>query len=149
MFIGGLLHDVGKIVLDTFFSDSYAPVLIEAMERDIPIAEAERRVLGVSHADIGAQLAAMWNLPTELIEVIERHHQPMEADDRVRQTTALVHVADILCRKLGIGNAGDQIVPQLDQGVLDILGLQPDVLDSYLPEIEEGAKKSVAFLTAI
>jgi putative nucleotidyltransferase with HDIG domain len=73
-FMGGLLHDIGKLVLNTKMPDEYARV--EALvknEKYSPI-EAERRIFDTDHAEVGAWLADRWQLPSELVQSIGFHH---------------------------------------------------------------------------
>jgi putative nucleotidyltransferase with HDIG domain len=74
-FLAGLLHDIGKIALDRCFTEDYAPV-IAAIQAGEFCVEAERRILGLDHAEIGAQVAIHWNFSETLVEVIRDHHAP-------------------------------------------------------------------------
>lgn len=80
-FSAGMLHDIGKVVLDTYFSKDYQNVLKLADMQEMPPHGAkyfllEEEVLGSSHAEIGAVVAEKWRLPNNLIEVIRFHHEP-------------------------------------------------------------------------
>lgn len=147
-FVGGLLHDVGKIVLDTFFAEFYPAVLDTVRLRDMPLVEAEQAVLGLTHAEVGAQLATMWDLPAELTTIIRWHHHPLTVDVDTRTMVALVHIADALCRQLGVGQPGDGTIPVLDTAVLESVKLRPDDLEGWLPELKEQAEKAATFLSA-
>ncbi len=80
VFVGGLLHDVGKLFLLSYFSSTYEDVLRYADTRGIEILEAESILLGINHAEIGSQLALAWNLPEELVILIGRHEGPFDGD---------------------------------------------------------------------
>src|SRR4051794_10645537 len=54
LFLGGLLHDVGKLFLYSMFTQTYDQVLKYAQEKEIPVTEAEVKLLGLSHSEIGA-----------------------------------------------------------------------------------------------
>jgi putative nucleotidyltransferase with HDIG domain len=93
-FTAGLLHDVGKIVLDQHFHQEFAEALRVAREEGLSSAEAERRVIGVDHAEIGAWLADAWALPPAISESIRYHHQPALSPES-RTLTAVIHMANL------------------------------------------------------
>ena len=113
VFVAGILHDIGKLILSQYFGDEFAAALVLAQEENLYISEAEERVLGVTHAEVGGWLAERWNLPRQLVEVIAFHHDPTAARKKA-ELTALIHMANALCRNEGIGNSGDEQGPSLD-----------------------------------
>jgi putative nucleotidyltransferase with HDIG domain len=107
-FTAGLLHDIGKIILDQYFHQDFLQALEISKAEQIPMAAAEEKVLGVSHTQLGAWLSQMWNLPPNLVDAIVYHHDPMDSRDH-QTLCALIHLSDIFCKKLGIGFSGDEV----------------------------------------
>ena len=105
-FVAGLLHDIGKIVLDQFFHDQFVKVIDLTFEKDIPMIEAEEEVVGTTHAEIGSWLAEEWKLPLSLVEAITHHHSPQEAVLNPI-LTSIVRLSDLFCKAKGIGFSGD------------------------------------------
>jgi len=122
-YLAGLVHDIGKVVLDRCASGRVAEVLNLMLTRNIRFYEAERRVLGVDHGHAGALLAAAWRLTPRLAEVIRRHHEPSAAPAADRSLVAVVHLADHICNFCGIGISSSSEAGALDKGVLSLLGL--------------------------
>ncbi len=119
-FTAGLLHDVGRLALAGCFPSEYAQVEAVRRHEDCYPIEAETRVLGIDHAQVGAAIAERWNLPLTLREGIARHHAPGESGDG---TAGLVHVADVMAHALDLTGVQYDLVPALDAAAWNRLGL--------------------------
>jgi HD-like signal output (HDOD) protein len=115
-FTAGLIHDLGKVLLDGPLSRQ--EILIP---EDEPLI-AERRTLGYDHCQAGAALAEAWNFPPVLVCVIRHHHQPALARDN-RQLLRLICAAHVIAGGLGLGShratalTGEDLRPLTDQGI--------------------------------
>ena len=121
-FVAGLLHDIGKVVLDTYLKEQFAHVFIRAVGGKLTFAEAEREVLGFDHAEAGARLLERWNLPASLVTAVRWHHAPLE-DPSSSLLPCLVHVADAVCLTLGISLGLDGLAYTLHPEALAALDL--------------------------
>jgi HD-like signal output (HDOD) protein len=148
LFIAGLLHDVGKIVLDQYVPDKFAEVGALVRSRDILIAEAETQVLGVTHADVGAWLFEKWNLSKGLTDTVRCHHNPALAGENQR-FAEIIHVADVLVRAVRFGNGGDQKIPAIQESAWRSLGLSEKELDQLLEQTSQEIEKAMIFLDFI
>lgn len=99
VFVGGLLHDMGISALHQYFRNEYDEIQQRAESSGLPFIEAEREVLGVTHADIGGWLAERWNFPNHLVEAIFKHHEPLEAKENP-DLVSIIHCADVLANTL-------------------------------------------------
>jgi putative nucleotidyltransferase with HDIG domain len=109
-FLTGLLHDIGKVALDTCYPEAYAEVLQKVADGAF-FVDAEREVLGMDHAEAGSLLAESWSFPEAIVEVIRDHHEP-KADEFLPN---LIHLADLLVRtRIPMGPADNTLMISLD-----------------------------------
>jgi len=127
LFVAGLLHDLGKVVMYVKLPETASRIEAAVRDRDIYMIDAEREILGLTHADVAGWLAAAWHLPTVLKEPIMYHHQPTLAKVAPMQT-AIVHVADVLVKAMGCGCSGDTLVPPLSSEAWTAMNLDDESL---------------------
>lgn len=122
LFTAGLLHDMGKLLLNEQVGREYARIAARCRAEGISFIEAEQQVLGTTHAEVGARVAQRWRLPEEIIRVIRHHHEP-SACQPADQAVDIVHVADAGCLLMGIGGGDDGPLYRIDSGALARCGL--------------------------
>lgn len=142
--MAGLLHGIGKMFLDACFASEYSKVIQYRDSEDCLLIEAEQAVLGVDHGGIGALLVERWHLPKEIVEAVKDRPRASAANEN--PLVDLVHVANIVCRGLEIGDAGDSLIPALEQSSMQRLGLDLSHIENSLADIEEAAAASASLL---
>jgi len=135
-FTAGLLHDLGKVALSVWIENKMGAILLYAGREDISFDEAERRVLGYDHCQVGYHLATNWNLPEELCEAALHHHTPSQATSH-HSIVDCVHVGDYICSAMGFGLGGDGMLYRFDESSLDRLGISTNQVDSVTDEFVE------------
>jgi len=133
-FTAAILLDIGKLVLAELAHDDLPEILAACREPGVPFDAAERRVLGIDHAEAGALLLAQWGLPESIIRVVRWHHQP-EALGEVDVALDLAHASDALSLSMGFGLGCDGLHYALDQGVFDRLGLDTRAAEAVAAEM--------------
>ncbi len=98
-FVTGLLHDIGRLIIVRYLPQEFQEIQRLQRERNFLLWEAEKEVLGLSHAEIGGLLTQRWNLPEQIVEAIRNHHQPLE-ETEISLLTATTYFADFLTRRL-------------------------------------------------
>lgn len=148
MFVAGLLHDLGKVVLVCNLPDLCSGVSEVVRKKDCLFYEAEQELLDFGHDRIGVWLGEKWNLNPALLEGIKCHHEPEKArgDKEIAYT---VHAGDIIARALDIGNGGDMKIPKLDAKVAEELQLTPEKIDKLMFEVLQEIEKAKDFFDLI
>jgi putative nucleotidyltransferase with HDIG domain len=134
----GLLHDLGKVVLFRVLPKEFEQVRSTVLRRDVLFCQAEEEVLGVDHGLLGSWLLEKWALPAKLVEPIAEHHHFNPRHDH-SDRTALLLLADVLCRAAAFGNGGDRKIPRLPAEALEVMGVS-------LPVVEEVVERMAAEL---
>jgi putative nucleotidyltransferase with HDIG domain len=99
-YIGGLLHDIGKVLVYEFYPEKFEEIVLLLVEEEIPDYEAELEVLGVDHAEIGGALAEKWKFDKEIITAIQYHHSLLKS--RSGLVTAVVSLSNLFAKKAGL-----------------------------------------------
>lgn len=141
-FVAGLLHDLGKLVLDLVLPRSYARVLGLAERRGCSSTEAELQLIGLDHHTAGKRLAEHWRLPPALADSMWLYGQPMESvpDLPHRNIIGIVGVARALCRHLHLGWSGDFNHPEPLEGPRGIcrqFGLSAELVQASVSRLHE------------
>jgi putative nucleotidyltransferase with HDIG domain len=147
-FTAGILHDIGKVILDGLFSEFYEPILALVKEKQISLFEAETSGLQLTHSGLGKELAESWKIPARLIDAIAFHHTP-KSSDLDPELCNLVHIGDVCARNLGFGSGGDPYTPVLDPFAAEHLAVSGDDLLGWEEELSQVIDKDMAFLSAI
>jgi HD-like signal output (HDOD) protein len=94
--MAALLHDIGYIVLSHGCPDELMQAQRLSIVRSLPMDEAEREILGASHAEIGAYLLGVWGFPTSIVEAVAYHHRPLTVGQPVFDALSAVCIAHAL-----------------------------------------------------
>jgi putative nucleotidyltransferase with HDIG domain len=143
-FSGGILHDIGELVLASCFAEQYAAVLAYRNQHDCALMVAERDILGLDHAAVGGLLADSWRFPPSLKSAVAEHHSPAAAT--ADSLADLTHVADAIAHGLGQGKSDREMVMPIDPTAWRRLGLDSEKIARILPPVTDGmAEAAQAF----
>jgi len=148
-FTAGLLHDIGKLILDQFFPEPFGEVMRRIRHDGMTSREAEESVLGVTHAEIGEWIARNWLLPELAIATIRHHHhsraERLGLPNSNDPIVDLVQFADLYCRSQGFGHSGDPQIPDVPLKILRDLGLSAEILSPLQTRVAALVKDIQAF----
>lgn len=130
-FTGGILHDIGQLVLAANFPAEYGEALAYRQQHDCFMVQAERAILGMDHGEVGGVLAQAWHFPPALHAAVAEHHGPASA------LADLIHVADALAHALGLACLADEMVMPVEPAAWQRLGLDATKLAGIPGMIEQ------------
>ncbi len=151
LYVAGLLHDIGSLLLYSRYPDLSSEVLMVANGDEEVLHQAEIDIIGFSHAKVSAELLKLWNMPDTLISAIEFHHEPALADQNVVDA-AIVYLANYIAN-LQAGSAFMQDVGvdlvAIDSQAWDITGLNEQVIDDLLVDHEQDLAVAVSVMLPV
>jgi len=125
MFVAGLLHDIGHLVMLNKIPELLQDALLRTVQGEsLPLYLEEREVIGFDHAQVGAELARVWNLPAYLVECIEFHHEPQKAKD-FKLETALIHIANAVASLPYDEDINESDLMDVEDFCWELTGLKP------------------------
>ncbi len=146
-FLAGLIHDIGILVELQAHREPLIEIAERAAKENLRYTDIEAQVLGVDHQALGAGLTAKWKFPRSFQYVTGHHHNPLGLALECRWLTNIVHVADHLCCREGLGYSltckGETLEPQ----VLAELNLTTETLDELVKSLPEALKETEAMLS--
>ena len=140
-FTAGLMHDIGKIVIEQHFNRELQEIAVEMSASGDAGWLVEKRILQMDHADIGAYLGTRWEIPSNIREAILYHHEPAQATEDQR-LTALVHLADMFAVGAGYQQKYDGWTPDVKTSpAWSLLGVDPADID--WPHLEAAVREQI------
>jgi len=143
-FCAGLLHDIGKVVMEQYLHDDFHKALKYAKQKQVSLYKAEEAVLGYTHTDVASWLTVSWNLPTALQDALLLHHSP-DKKTAHKDVVALCHYADFLCYELKLTIDEEYTSPQLDKQIVDLLEIPESDIDELKLDLGNELEKVNAF----
>jgi putative nucleotidyltransferase with HDIG domain len=135
-FTAGLMHDIGKIILDQAMQESYQEVVDLVDQEEITFLEAENAILGFDHALIGGKVVEKWRFPPELVDAITYHHSPEGAENN-KMLVSITHMADTICISMGIGMGLDGLLYKVSNEALLQLKMDELAIEEIIAELTD------------
>jgi putative nucleotidyltransferase with HDIG domain len=133
IFTAALLKDIGKLVLGRFVAFSYERINISVQSKGASFNEAEKDIIGISHEELGAQIAERWRFSDQMIFNI-RHHHLLDASARDHVETILIYLADMVCMMMGVHAGVDGLAYLFYGEVLTAMHLTEKDLQTVMVE---------------
>lgn len=134
-YLAGLIHDVGKLILDRFVAEKKAEIDSFLQDGNRTLLDAEAHFFGFSHASVAAEVCGAWNFPDLISNAIRFHHNPTGSDKDF--LSYLLHLADYLAISFGLGYESDDHLYALEEGTLAFLGVNRSDFSDIVSRISE------------
>ena len=135
VFIAGLLHDVGQLLIFNKLPDLAVKSLMLSLD-ELELYQAEQQIMGFDHAQAGAALVKAWDLPESLQTCIAFHHDPTKAEN-FKTEVAIVHIANSVACLIEIDSTNLDDAPPIDPSAWEITGLNKDSIESVTETVKE------------
>lgn len=147
-FLAGLIHDVGIMVEIQACRQKFDEMIeILSDEQSLTFRQAEEQVLGATHESFGAAICRKWKFPMKLEYVVGFHHRPLELPAADRTLPAIVHVADILAARIGIGYTRTVETEAVDPQVISSLNLSESDIEAVAETLPDAIRESQQLLS--
>ncbi|MHC4871334.1 MAG: HDOD domain-containing protein [Planctomycetota bacterium] len=149
-FVLGLMHDMGKLVLDQYAPVEFQQILKTAKEKEITFAEAEKEVIATSYTDIGYWLSQKWQLADDLADAIHHQNDLDEcAEHASKELAAVCSFSEYVCRLKNYGHNGSYGKPELPLKAWNMLGMEKDQLPALIETINNDIHRADEFLEMV
>jgi len=139
VFTATLLHDIGKIVLTEAVEQVYAKLLEDVKDEQTTLLDAEKRLLGVQHAEVGGRLLARWKFPASIVSAVWHHHHPAAAQPH-EKLAAHVYLGNMVAYFIGHGYGHQAFAMSGRVEALDLTGIDAATLPHLMIETLEQLK---------
>jgi len=139
VFIAALLHDIGKLVLSEFVEDFSGKIFNLIDEKGLSFLEAEKSVLGIDHADLGAVILEKWEFPEDIITAVKKHHTYFEEEDSALDN--IVRLSDSMAMTMGYGTSVDGLAYHGFSDIIKKYDIKEDTLEKIMSDSLEDITK--------
>jgi putative nucleotidyltransferase with HDIG domain len=144
-FIAGMIHDIGKVLINNFFSEEMNQIVELSSQKQASITDVEKHVLKLTHEEIGIAIGKKWNFETPLLFAVGKHHNPALSGSAAI-FSMVVCVADTFVKILQIGFSGNYKIDPISDEVWEALQLDEERFFAALAPINEEVGKAKLFL---
>jgi HD-like signal output (HDOD) protein len=141
-YVVGLMHDIGKLLLDQFVLEDYQKIVDYVKSTHLPVWQVEEKLIGIDHANLGGMMAARWNFPTPLIEGIRYHHAPSLARTN-QKLPAIINLANVLATQCD-DLSNELFSHDLHPDTLKILNIQVNDMNRLTTGVNEALNVGMA-----
>ena len=140
IFTAALLKDIGKTVLDRYVSNSFEKIINLVKKKGYSFREAEKKVIGIDHGELGAMIATEWKFSPKMINIIRHHHLSDESQQK-NTDIAIVYLADCVCMMMGVGIGEDGLAYRFHGDVIKSLNITHEDIAMIIADFTQEMQK--------
>lgn len=144
-FIAGLIHDIGKVLINNFFKKEMAEIVEMSAQKKYSIIQVEKHILKLTHEEIGIAIGKKWNFENALLYAAGKHHQPA-LQGSAAIYSMVVCIADTYVKMMNIGFSGNYKIEPVSEDVWKTIGLDEPAVYDALSTINQEVDKAKLFL---
>jgi putative nucleotidyltransferase with HDIG domain len=131
VFTAALLKDIGKVLLNQYVCDDIKEIENLVFRQDYTFIDAERKIIGIDHAQLGGIIAKKWNFSNRMVGLIQSHHLSDENSIWDKEV-CVIYLADTICSMMGIGTGTDGLTYRFTEEVLHQLNYTQGRIESFI-----------------
>jgi putative nucleotidyltransferase with HDIG domain len=137
IFVSGLLHDIGRLLISINIPEKFTEIFLMAQMNAEHLLDAELKILGFGHDEAGAELLRRWKIPKIHEESVRFHHSPAKAPFFAKEAS-IICIANSLVNSLVLGSSGDLLDSEIEREPLEVLGInEKEAFSLFSKEIQE------------
>lgn len=148
-FLGGLFHDIGKIIMNNMDSQQFQAAMQKCYNDQVSFSEAERQVYSYTHSEVGALVIKKWNFPDILMHAVLKHHTfdfAEDEDDYQVRLACVVGLANMFCHKAGVGTRDpDESLELFETVPAKLLGIDQQKMEILLESFNAAYEKDKSY----
>jgi len=143
VFIGGLLHDIGRLVFLNVYPEEFNSLWDKSRRVGLFLYQVEPKYFGMSHAHFGSLLVKNWNFSDRISQLIHHHHDNFKTAPPKEE--AIVYISNWLVNAIGIGAAGEKSLPHLNMNAWKVLAIPESALGVVIKQVDRQLAETVRF----
>jgi putative nucleotidyltransferase with HDIG domain len=145
LFTAALIHDIGKVTLHSYVQQEFQTIKQAVREQHKSFLAAEREILGIDHAELGARIVEKWLFPKEIITAIRYHHTPLAAETD-RETVFAIYLCDLITMLTGIGGGVDGLSYSGYDEVMNYFKLDGRDIEKFIAQLGDELQRVEALI---
>jgi HD-like signal output (HDOD) protein len=140
IFTAALVKDIGKIILEKYVARGGRKIQDLVKKENLSFREAEKKALGIDHAELGAMITKMWKFSPKMVKIIRHHHLADETMIKDKEV-AVVYLADCITMMIGVGVGSDGLSYRFRDETIRELGLTADDVSLIIADFADNMQE--------